>query len=138
MTAPVGAITTASELSNLVVGSILYEVLNLGSASFMGEYVIWPDSVVKPSPISGSLMVKCGQNHFFLNDFNIDGGGYNQHYIFKSKEDAEAYLAVALEDAEEDLRYRDRCESYGDYDDYAEVEYEEYIEYEEDDRTYDD
>lgn len=99
---PFGAVPT-SEL--LEVGMIIYTVHGLGSTSFLEALHI--NEIIEPGRIATNDIKTGFQDRLCFHDFNVDAiNGYNSHYIFHDREDAEAYHSWALKNTQ-NIRYDD-------------------------------
>ena len=95
---PKGAITDVKELMFAFLGQTIYLVHGLGSNSFITTM-----DNVRNLHYEGEQKYRCFEYYHtehdynsqcFLGDCNIDAH-HNNHYLFRHKEDAEAYLEYA-------------------------------------------
>ena len=93
---PFGAVLRGDLLE---VGMIIYTVHGLGSASFLEALHI--NEFIESGRIAVNDIKTGFQDTMSFRDFNVDMiNGYNSHYIFHDREDAEAYHAWALENTQ--------------------------------------
>ena len=99
MNTPKGAITDVKELTFAFLGQTIYQVHGLGKDS----YLITMEDVHNLHCEGGQEKFRCFdfynveydfKSQCFLGDCNIDAH-HNQHYLFRHKEDARAYLEYA-------------------------------------------
>lgn len=98
MTTPKGAITNIKDLMFAFLGQTIYHVHGLGKDS----YIITMEDV-HDLHYEGDKKYRCFdyynveydfKSQCFLGDCNIDAH-HNHHYLFRHREDAEAYLEYA-------------------------------------------
>ena len=98
---PCGAIQSESSLLFGLLGQTLYAVLGLGTRSYIHEmqnvrnlHTIYNESRVIEYDYQSDYSGAIRATELHLSDFNI-GAHYNDHYIFHTREDADAYLSWA-------------------------------------------
>ena len=98
---PYGAIESEKPLLFGLMGQTLYAVHGLGTKSYIHEmqnvrnlHTIADGSRVIDYEYQSTYVGGIRETHLHLTDFNI-GEHYNDHYIFHTREDADAYLSWA-------------------------------------------
>ena len=118
--APRGAVTSSQHLKKLIrrreplyqftVGSITEYVPDWSWKIIRNEYGSWAAHQLTPRwdfQVLRARYETIGTSVFHLRDYHIDGGGYNNNWIFTSRTAAEAHIERSMS-----AEYRERYTSY--------------------------
>lgn len=83
---PEGSIKTLKELLELPVGTVFYQVIKLYECSYYDPITVLKSLTLDKTFIEGT------SNRFSYRDSNVESlNGYNNHFLFFTKEDASNY-----------------------------------------------